>query len=92
MLEKGQATFAAIESSSDLKAIPLGDPIVTMKATHLENDTLVTGIVESVIDGEMEELAAFDCIKTSREATKNFHKKGGVQKFVEEVNNHSFYY
>ena len=85
VLEKGKATMAAVMGSSDLKLVPSGDPLVTIKATHLEGDKLVTGIVENVVDGEMEELAAFEYLKISREATKNFHKKGGVEKFVEQV-------
>ncbi|GMH95781.1 hypothetical protein TL16_g13231 [Triparma laevis f. inornata] len=85
VLEKGKATIAAIESSSDLKVIPSGDPLVTGKVAHVEGDIkLLTGVIESVMDGEIEELAAFECLKMSREATKNFHEKGGVKKTVEE--------
>ena len=90
MLEKGKATIVANESSSEFKVIPLGDSLVAGKVAHVEGDRLVTGIVEGVVDGEMKELAAFDCLKMSREATKNFHEKGGVEKFIKQVNNHSF--
>ncbi|GMH93210.1 hypothetical protein TL16_g12563 [Triparma laevis f. inornata] len=92
VLEKGKATIVAIESSSDLKVIPSGDPLVTGKVVYVEGDKLVTGIAESVVDGGMEELAAFECLKMSREATKNFHEKSGLMKTVKEVNSHSFYY
>ncbi|GMH82067.1 hypothetical protein TL16_g09138 [Triparma laevis f. inornata] len=92
VLEKGKSTIVAIESSSDLKVIPSGDPLVTIKAAHLEDDKLVTGIIEGVVDGEMEKLAAFDCLKMSREATKNFHKGRGMEKFVKQVNSHRQYY
>ncbi|GMH72175.1 hypothetical protein TrLO_g7138 [Triparma laevis f. longispina] len=85
VLEKGKSTIVAIESSSDLKVIPSGDPLVTIKAAHLEDDKLVTGIIEGVVDGEMEKLAAFDYLKMSREATKNFHKGRGMEKFVKQV-------
>ncbi|GMH92776.1 hypothetical protein TL16_g12448 [Triparma laevis f. inornata] len=92
VLEKGKATIAAIKDTSDFKVIPSGDPLVTFRAAHLDGDKLAIGFVESVLDGEMEELAASECLKMSRYATKLFHKKGGVEKFVEEVNGHTFYY
>ena len=92
MLEKGKATIAAIKDTSDFKVIPSGDPLVTFRAAHLDGDKLAIGFIESVLYGEMEELAASECLKMSRCATKLFHKKGGVEKSVEEVNGHTFYY
>ncbi|GMH65522.1 hypothetical protein TL16_g06790 [Triparma laevis f. inornata] len=92
LLNKGRAFFVAVTSSSDLKVMPSGDPLVTIKTTFADGDKLLAGIVESVIDGDLEELAAFECPKISRESTKLFHKKGGAEKFTKRVNSHSFYY
>ncbi|GMH68630.1 hypothetical protein TL16_g04977 [Triparma laevis f. inornata] len=92
ILEEGKATMAAITGSSDLKVVPSGDQLVSAKLAYLDGDKLLTGIGECVIEGEMEELAAFEWLKMSRESTKNFHKKGGVEKFVKHVDSHKQYY
>ncbi|GMI12302.1 hypothetical protein TrLO_g650 [Triparma laevis f. longispina] len=92
ILEEGKATMAAITGSSDLKVVPSGDQLVSAKLAYLDGDKLLIGIGECVIDGEMEELAAFEWLKMSRESTKNFHKKGGVEKFVKHVDSHKQYY
>ncbi|GMH61523.1 hypothetical protein TrLO_g13384 [Triparma laevis f. longispina] len=94
LLNKGRATFAAVtgSDSSEFKLILSGDPLVTIKSAHLDGDKLATGVAECTVDAEMEELAAFECLKMSRESTKNFHKKGGLKKIVKEMNSHSFYY
>ncbi|GMH94195.1 hypothetical protein TL16_g12834 [Triparma laevis f. inornata] len=91
-IENGDATVKTIMGSANLKVLESGDPLVTLKAAHLDGDKLVTGFAESVVDGYMEEVAAFECLKMSREATRNFHKKGGIKNIVEKVNGHSFCY
>jgi hypothetical protein len=75
LIEKGKATVKAIMGSADLKVLESGDPLVTLKTAHLEDDKLVTGIVESVVDGKMDEVAAFECLKMSREATRVSSRK-----------------
>ncbi|GMI10084.1 hypothetical protein TrVE_jg4412 [Triparma verrucosa] len=92
LIDKGKATVKAITGSANLKALKSGNPLVTLKAAHLEGDKLITSIAESVVDGEMEEVAAFECLKMSRENSKNFHKEGRIKSVVKEVNSHSFYY
>ena len=70
LIDKGKATVKAIMDSADLKVLESGDPLVTLKAAHLDGDKLVTGIAESVVDAKMEELAAFEWLKLSRESTR----------------------
>ncbi|GMH69493.1 hypothetical protein TL16_g05171 [Triparma laevis f. inornata] len=74
VLETGKATIAAITGSSNIKVVPSGDPLVTIKITHIEDDKLVTGLMESVVDGEMEE--TFEYLKTSREVAAFFWNFG----------------
>ena len=70
LIEKGKATVKAIMGSASLKVLESGDPLVTFKLAHLEGDKLGSGFGESVVDGGMEEVAAFECLKMSREATR----------------------
>ncbi|GMI02833.1 hypothetical protein TrVE_jg4749 [Triparma verrucosa] len=85
LIDKGKATIKAIVGSANLKVLESGDPLVTLKTAYLENDKLVTGIAESVVDGKLEEVAAFECLKMSREATRNFHRKGGIRNIVKKT-------
>ncbi|GMI10087.1 hypothetical protein TrVE_jg4413 [Triparma verrucosa] len=85
LIDEGKATLKAIIGSANFKVVESGDPLVTLKAAHLDGDALATGIAESVVDGRMEEVAAFEWLKMSREATKNFQKKGGIKKFIKEM-------
>ncbi|GMI04637.1 hypothetical protein TrVE_jg1403 [Triparma verrucosa] len=91
LINKGKANVKAIMDSADLKVVDSGDPMVSLRVAHLEDDRLGTGAFESVIDAEMEELVAFDCLKMSREAKRNYKKKGGIERLVKKVNGHSFY-
>ncbi|GMI16546.1 hypothetical protein TrLO_g10802 [Triparma laevis f. longispina] len=79
-------------NSHKARVIFSGDPQVVFKLIYLDNDNLMTGVAECVVDAEMEEIAAWDYLKTTRSATKAFYERGGVEKFIEKVNNHSYYY
>ncbi|GMH90528.1 hypothetical protein TrVE_jg4181 [Triparma verrucosa] len=86
LIDKGQATIKAIMSSANPhKVLESGDPLVTIKSAHLDGDKLGTAIGESILDGGMEEVVAFECLKMSREATRNFHKKGGIKNIVKKM-------
>jgi len=91
LINKGKANVKAIMDSADLKVVDSGDPTVSLRVAHLEDDKLGTGAFECVIDAEMEELVAFDCLKMSREAKRNYEMKGGIERLVKKVNGHSFY-
>ena len=91
LIEKGKVTVQAIMDSADLKVLESGDPLVTLKAAHLDGDALATGIAESVVDGQMEEVAAFECLKMSREATKVSSRKERSDK-VERIDFVSYHH
>ena len=94
LIDAGKATMAstATESSKEKeKVLESGDPLVSIKTNHLGDDKLVTGIAESVVDGEMEELAAFELSRTSRELAVSLRSDGVLKNIVKEVNGHSFY-
>ena len=92
MHARGLAFFDTIKGISDLKVLTSGDRLVSLKTAHLDKDKLGTGIVETVVDAPLEELAAWEFLKTSRESTKLFHEKGGIDKKIKLLNDHSLYY
>ena len=91
-IEKGKATIASIIQSPNLvQAVDTGDPLVIGKTAHLTGDRLLTGFGECIVDGELEELVAYEYLKTCRESSRNFRAKGGVKRIVKERDSHSFY-
>ena len=93
MHARGLAFFDTIKDNSDLKVLASGDSLVSFKlAHHLDKDKLGTGVAETVVDAPLEELAAWEFLKTSRESTKLFHEKGGIEKKVKLINDHCMYY
>lgn len=44
-IENGKATIKAIMGSANLKVLETDDALVTLKAAHLEDDKLVTGLL-----------------------------------------------
>ena len=92
MHARGLAFFDAIKDNSDLKVLASGDSLVSFKLAHLDKDKLGTGIAETVVDAPLEELAAWEFLKSSRESSKNFRLKGGVGKKVKLINDHCMYY
>ena len=100
--------FTSVKMSSKLKELKfLNEPRVSLLTTNLTNpsasnsningkkeekDSLISGIASAIIDTSMEEAAAYEYLKMSREGVRAHREKGGIEKFVRRINDHSQYY
>ncbi|GMH69388.1 hypothetical protein TL16_g05146 [Triparma laevis f. inornata] len=92
VLKRGMEFCKKVLERSDYKVLNADDPRVSLRSAHLENDKLVTGIAEAVVDADLEQVAAWEYLKNTRESVKAFVSKGGVNRFVKKINNHTQYY
>lgn len=63
------------------KELPV-DSFLVAKSVHVDNESLVAGSAHTVIDGSLENVAAYEYLKMSRGQLKVWGKKGGLEKFT----------
>ena len=92
ILERGKIFFHTVRDSSDLKIIESPDPLALLKTTHLDNDSLVSGYTQTTVDASLEEAATYEYLKMSREGVRTHLEKGGIEKHIRRINDHSQFY
>ena len=63
-----------------------------LKTVHLDDDSIISGIVQANVDVSLEEAAAFEYLKMSREGVRAHKEKGVIEKFTRPINDHSHFY
>jgi len=63
-----------------------------LRTVHLDDDSVVSGIAQATIDATLDEAAAYEYLKATREGTHTHLEKGGIEKLVRYINDHSQYY
>ena len=74
-IRKGKEFNMKCKESKKFKDLKSPDPQVKMKAGHLEGESLVIGLCESIIDASLAECAAYEFIKDSRERKAKIGEK-----------------
>ena len=57
-----------------------------------EKDSLISGIATGIVDASFEEVAAYEYLKRSREGVRSHRDKGGIERSIKRINDHSQYY
>jgi len=71
----------------------MDDPKVNLKLVHLDGESLVTGVVTTVVDTSVEECAANEfCSLYSRKFKRSARDRGITDFTVKCINDHSLYY
>ncbi|GMH81209.1 hypothetical protein TL16_g08858 [Triparma laevis f. inornata] len=91
MVERGVSFREKVTDSVRYKELPV-DSFLVAKSVHVDNESLVAGSAHTVIDGSLENVAAYEYLKMSRGQLKVWGKKGGLEKFTKRINDHSQYY
>ncbi|GMH76095.1 hypothetical protein TL16_g06968 [Triparma laevis f. inornata] len=89
-LSNGMGFVNQVESISDLKQLGSDDKQVSVKITHVENDRLVTGVFEAVVDGGVEDIAVWEYLKMTRKQMRI--NRGKIDIKIKKENNHSQLY
>jgi hypothetical protein len=90
-IRKGKDFYERCHESKNVKVLETSDERVKLRAIHLENDSLVIAICETVVDASVEECVAYEFIKDSREKKSMLGKKYKAI-VAKKINNHSQLY
>ena len=92
ILERGAVFFHDVKENPNLSHLQFRDPLVSLRTALLDNDSLGSGIVRATIDTTLEEAAAYEYLKTTREGMRTHLEKGGIEKLTRRISDHSQYY
>ena len=92
ILCRGIEFYDAVNNTSLFKAHKCSDPLVSIKSALLEGDSVISGLIEVMVDGFFCDVAAYEYLKMSRESVHRHREKGGIEKFTRRINDHSQYY
>ena len=92
ILRRGMDFFEAVKSNPTLKDKDCSDPHVSIRSASLQGDSIISGIIEVIVDGDFREVAAYEYLKMSRSSVTKHIEKGGIDKFTKRINDHSQYY
>ena len=89
---RAMGLFQETMQGRHFKKLDVADKFISSRVVHLDNDSLVTGLAKCVVDAPLEEVAAWEMLKMSRQGVKAHILKGGIDKWTREINEHSQYY
>ncbi|GMI43760.1 hypothetical protein TrCOL_g12206, partial [Triparma columacea] len=90
-IKEGKEFYMKCKATKTFKNMKSPDPRVKLKGVHLEGESLVTGMTETVVDASLAVCVAYEFIKDSRERKAKLGKK---YKAIEtkKLNGHSQLY
>ena len=58
ILERGAGFFKDVKENPNLSHLQSRDPLVSLRTVHLDDESVVSGVVQATIDTTLEEAAA----------------------------------
>ena len=91
-IKRGLAYFDKYNGSQKHKELKSNDPYVTLKFVHIEGESLGVGVARAIVDASVEDCAAYEYLKDSREKLAVLKKKRVMEQKVKKISNHSQLY
>ena len=88
-IRKGKEFYMKCKESDNFDELKSPDDKMILKLVHIDQDSIVTGVVTAVIDAGTEECASFEYIKDSRESLAGLKKRFVVKQHIWALNDHS---
>lgn len=93
-IEEGKKFFdKAIKESANVEPLESPDPMVEMKAVHVDRESLVTGLTTTIVDATVEECAAREFTGTYSRSYQRLAQGRGITEWHNVfINDHSLYW
>jgi len=89
---RGKEFYKKCNENKHFDFISLPDKRITAKMVHNDGDSLVTGVVSTVVDANVEECTAYKFYCDSRASRKRMKKRGEISRTIKAINPHALFY
>ena len=90
VFERNTIFFHDVKDSQELKLASSLDNLVHLMT--FDHDNAISGIIMTIIDAPLEDAAAYDYLKASRERSHMHNTNFEIEKFTRRISDHSQYY